>query len=370
MRFGLFPVMLGREAAGPETYERHLLAGLAAIDQKTEYHLWCLSQDAADAAGDLPPNFVRHVLWPKTRWISMSASLPLAIRRSGVQGIHATFTPPPVCPTGFVFTMHGAVTFTHPQFYSRAVLARLNPLLRRGLQRSRVTLCVSEFVRQEMIELFGLSPEQLVTVHHGVDPSFRPQPAEQVAERVKKIHGLHAPYVVYVGKLHSNKNIVRLIEAFDLATRDRQEIELVLAGRMVFGCDGIDQTIQRLGLGHRVHRLGHQTPDMLPDLYGGALCKVFPTLWEGFGLPVLEAMACGTPVVTSNIACMPEITGDAAVLVDPQSSESIAEGLAAVLSDPSWRAELSRRGLARAAHFTWEQTARQTLQAYRQIAEG
>lgn len=97
---------------------------------------------------------------------------------------------------------------------------------------------------------------------------------------------------------------------------------------------------------------------------------VFPTLWEGFGLPVVEAMACGTPVVTSNVACMPEITGDAALLVDPLSMEAIAEGLAAVLSEPQRRAELSRRGLVRAGHFSWEQTARQTLQAYRQLAEG
>lgn len=232
--------MLGREAAGPETYERHLLVGLAAIDHDTEYHLWCLSKKAADAAGDLPPNFVRHVLWPETRWISMSASLPLAVRRSGVQGLHATFTPPPICPTKFVFTMHGGVTFTHPEFYSRTVLARLNPLLHRGLKRARVTLCVSEFVRQEMINLFGLPEERLVTVYHGVDPSFRPQAATEVAARLRQRHGLKAPYVVYVGKLHANKNIVRLIEAFDLATRGTEEIELVLAGRMVYDYDGID----------------------------------------------------------------------------------------------------------------------------------
>jgi glycosyltransferase involved in cell wall biosynthesis len=369
MRFGLFPVMLGREAAGPETYERHLLASLAAIDHDTEYHLWCLSQQAADAAGALPPNFVRHVLWPKTRWISMAASLPLAVKRSGVQGLHATFTPPPVCSTDFVFTMHGAVTFTHPQFYSKRVLARLNPLLRRGLQRARVTLCVSEFVRQEMMDLFGLSPRQLVTVYHGVDPSFCPRPAAEVAQQLLQTHGLQAPYVVYVGKLHANKNIVRLIEAFDLATRQQPEIELVLVGRMVYGCDGIDEAVQRLGLGQRVRKLGHQPAERLPDLYRGALCKVFPTIWEGFGLPVLEAMACGTPVVTSNVACMPEITAGAALLVNPLSSEAIAEALATVLSSAQKRAELRQLGLARAAHFSWEQTARQTLQAYRQIVQ-
>ena len=366
LKLGLFPVMLGRSAAGPETYERQLLRALAAVDTVNEYHVWCLDQAAADAMGPPQPNIVRHVLWPRTRWVSMSASLPLAILRSGVQLLHATFTPPPICPRAFVFTMHGAVTLTHPQFYSGAVRARLNPLLRRGLARSKVTLCVSDFVKQEMISVFGIPEARLRTVYHGVDSTFRPLDSAAVASRLQARHGLTPGYVLYVGKLHSNKNIVRLIEAFDLATRGQGEVELVLAGRLVFGCDGIDQTVQRLGLGHRMHRLGHLDPADLPDLYNGAACMVFPSLWEGFGLPVVEAMACGTPVIASNVACLPEIAGGAARLVDPLSTEAIADAITAVLGSAEVRAELRRLGLARAAHFSWERAALETLATYEQ----
>ncbi|WP_457424690.1 glycosyltransferase family 4 protein [Roseateles sp. P5_E7] len=360
--------MLGRRAGGPETYEQQLLQALAAIDRHNEYHVWLLDQAAANALPLDQPNFVRHLLWPSTRSVSMAVSLPLALRRCNLSLLHATFAPPPICPVRLAMTMHGSVTFSHPYFYPPRVLARLNPLLRRGVRRAKLTVCVSDFVKHELMERFGLPEERLLTVYHGVNSTFKPQPPAAAAERVQRDHGLSNPYVIYVGKLHANKNIVRLIEAFDLATRGQEHVELVLVGRMFYGSDDIEQTVQRLGLAPRIHRLGHLPQDALPDLYAGAECMVFPTLWEGFGLPIIEAMACGAPVIASNIACVPEIAGNAAVLVDPLSTEAIATALADLLASPERRAELRARGLARAAEFTWERTARQTLQAYERLA--
>jgi len=358
--------MLGRRAGGPETYEQQFLQALAAVDRRNEYHLWLLDQAAADALCIDQPNFVPHVLWPSARWISMGVSLPLAIKRHKLSLLHATFAPPPICPVDLTMTMHGSVTFSHPNFYPPRVLARLNPLLRNGIRRARLTVCVSDFVKHELMELFGVPEERLLTVYHGVSSAFKPQP--DATARLQRDYGLSNPYVLYVGKLHSNKNIVRLIEAFDQATRGREEVELVLVGRMFFGSDDIEHTIQRLGLTPRVHRLGHLPQEALPDLYSGAQCMVFPTLWEGFGLPMIEAMACGTPVIASDIACVPEITGGAALLVDPMSTEAIAGAISDLLDSPEKRADLRARGLARAAGFTWERTARQTLQAYEQLA--
>ena len=366
IRIGIFPAMLGRRAGGPETYEQQLLQALAAVDQRNEYHVWLLDQKAADALSIDQPNFVPHLLWPSIRSISMAVSLPLALKRYQLSLLHATFAPPPICPVDLTLTMHGSVTFSHPNFYPPRVLARLNPLLRQGIRRARLTVCVSDFVKHELMERFGVPEERLLTVYHGVNAAFKPQPA--AAERVRLDHGLDNPYVIYVGKLHANKNIVRLIEAFDRATKGREEIELVLVGRMFYGSDDIEQTIQQLGLAPRVHRLGHLPQTALPDLYSAAQCMVFPTLWEGFGLPIIEAMACGTPVIASDIACVPEITGGAALLVDPMSTEAIAGALSDLLSSPDKRADLRARGIARAADFTWERTARQTLQAYEQLA--
>nr|WP_316642741.1 glycosyltransferase family 1 protein [uncultured Roseateles sp.] len=370
MRMGVFLVMVGRVAAGPETYEHRLVQALAALDTENEYHVFCLDEAAVAALGISQPNFIFHVLWPSNRWVSMSGSLPWAIRRSGVKLLHATFTPPPLCPVDYVFTMHGAVTFKHPHFYPPAVVWRLNALLRRGLHKAKLTVCVSEFVKQEMMEFFGLPADRLLTVHHGVSEEFRPLCAVTAAEQVKRRQGLEGPYFLYVGKLHENKNIVRLIEAFhQFIAESRCEAVLVLVGRQVWGSDGILETIVRLRMTQRVRLLGHQPQSALPALYSAATAFVFPTLWEGFGLPVVEAMACGTPVIASNVASLPEVTGGAALLVDPLSTTEIAAALHRVWSDAALRERLRASGLARARVFDWKHTAAATLAAYRRVHE-
>jgi len=370
MKMGVFPVMVGRVAAGPETYEHRLIRALAEVDTDNEYHVFCLDEAAVAALGITQPNFIFHVLWPSNRWVSMSCSLPLAIRRSGVQLLHATFTPPPFSPVDYLFTMHGAVTFKHPQFYPPAVVWRLNTLLRRGLQRARLTVCVSEFVKQEVMECFGLPAERLVTVHHGVSEEFVPMHGAAAAEQVRRDQGLDRPYFLYVGKLHENKNIVRLIEAFhQFICETRSEALLALVGRQVWGSEGIMETILRLGLTQRVRLLGHQPQSALPALYNAARALVFPTLWEGFGLPVVEAMACGTPVIASNLASVPEIAGGAALLVDPRSTVDLAAAMHRVDLEAGLHARLRGLGLARARMFDWKHTALATLSAYRRVHE-
>ena len=370
MRFGVFPVMVGRAAAGPETYEHRLLKAMAAIDQHNEHHIFCVDQQAVRALDIHQPNVFHHVLWPNNRWVSMSVSLPLAIRKAGIKVLHATFAPPLWSPVDYVFTMHGGVTFSHPHFYPPTVVLRLNTLIKRGLSQAKLILCVSDFVKQEIAERFNIPDERLRTVYHGVGPEFRPLPAEEVGPLLMHRHGLSGPYVLFVGKLHSNKNIVRLIEAFHQATNEagRPDVQLVLVGRKFWGSEGIDEMIDRLGMRTRVRLLGHQPQDHLAALYNGALGLVFPSLWEGFGLPVIEAMACGTPVVASDIACLPEVTSGAALLVDPYRTERLAEGIHRLVIDEDMRSTLRLRGLARAQHFDWHHTARRTLDAYHSAA--
>ena len=367
MRVGIFVVMVGRAAAGPETYEHCLVKEIAALDRETEYHVFCLNPIAAKAFQIDQENVHFHVVRPSIRWIGMSAVLPVLLKRARLDLLHATFTPPPICPVDYVFTMHGSVTFTHPEFYSPLIRLRLNHLIRRGLKKARLILCVSRFVQDEIRELFKISQDRLVTVYHGVGSGFRPLRQDFVRETLRRRYGIERPYILFTGKLHSNKNIVRLIEAFQRAREEaKQDIQLVLAGRKVWGSDGIDETIQRLRLSKDVLLVGHQSHEHLPTLYNGAMAFVFPSLWEGFGLPVMEAMACGAPVIASNVACLPEVTGGAALLVDPLSTDAIAEGMYRLLTDEEKRLELSRRGLARARCFRWDRAARRTIDAYRQ----
>ena len=368
MRVGIFLVMVGRAAAGPETYELRLVRALAAIDHETEYHVFCLDTAAVQALGINQPNFVLHVLSPANRWLSVSLSLPLAIRRYKVELLHATFTPPPFSPVDYLFTMHGAVTFSHPHFYSPLVRARLNTLLRRGITKSRLIVCVSEFVKQELIERFDVPDERLITVYHGVGDEFRHFPAELAQHEVARNYQLTRPYYLYVGKLHANKNIVRLVEAFHAFITDTgADHLLVLAGRLVWGSEGIMATVARLDLDERVRFIGHRTQAELPALYNAATAFVFPTLWEGFGLPVVEAMACGTPVIASDIACIPEVTGGAALLVNPLSTAALAQAMTDIYNDSELREGLRTCGIMRARCFDWHHTATATLDAYRRI---
>jgi glycosyltransferase involved in cell wall biosynthesis len=365
MRIGIFVVMAGRQAGGPETYEHNLVRALAALDSHNEYHIFCLDRTAADSFRLAQENVAYHVLWPTTRWISIPAALPMALLRSKVELLHVTFTPPPFSPTNYVFTMHCFSTFAHPEFYAPAILWRLNKLILKGLKKARLVLCVSENVRDLVADKFKVPSERLAVVYNGVGDNFRPVASKHARYVLRHVHGIHHPYILNVGRLEARKNIVRLLEAFSQFQHEIEpDMKLVLVGRRAWASAGIDAAIDRLKLKDHVIEIGYVNHQDLPVLYSGAAMFVFPSLWEGFGIPVLEAMACGTPVITSNVSCLPEVAGDAAVLVDPYSVPELTDSMYKVFADAALREALCARGLARATLFTWQRTAQQTLAAY------
>ena len=370
MRIGVFVVMAGRKAGGPETYELCLLRGLAKIDRSNEYHVFCLSDKSRASIGINQDNFFFHVLRPSFRWASIPVTLPLSLMKAGVDMFHATFIPPPVSPTKYAFTMHDLTMFHNPEFYNPLIRWRLNHSVRRGLKSARVVVCVSDCVRQVANETFGLPAGKLAVVHHGVNVAFRQIPAKEAAELLAQHYGIKRPYVVFVGKMQARKNIPRILEAFHRVRRDSQsDLALVLAGTRGSTADGIEEVIHRLQLAEHVVELGHVDQEHLPALYSGAQMLVFPSLYEGFGIPVLEAMACGTPVLTSNVSALPEVAGNCALLVDPYSVEAISQGMLELCANEGLRQSLRSRGLEHAKKFTWEQTARQTLSVYHRVWE-
>jgi glycosyltransferase involved in cell wall biosynthesis len=370
MRIGLFVAMAGRQAAGPETYEVSLVRALAELDRANEYHIFCLSREARSAFAVEQDNFHFHVLWPPVRWVSVPLTLPLAIKASGIDVLHATFIPPPVSPTRYVFTMHDLTMFHNPEFYSPMIRWRLTRTIAQGLIQSRVVLCVSECVRQIGIHDFGLDPQRLAVVHHGVDPAFYPRPFAEARRLLASEYKITRPYALFVGQMKSRKNIVRILQAFArVRAGGDTELCLVLAGRRGRTSDGIDEAISRLDLTAHVLEPGHVKQEHVPALYSAAEMLVFPSLFEGFGFPVVEAMACGTPVVTSNVSALPEVAGDAALLVDPQSVEEIADAMTRLRSDSELRSALRARGLERAKEFTWKRAAQQTSLAYRRVLQ-
>jgi glycosyltransferase involved in cell wall biosynthesis len=274
----------------------------------------------------------------------------------------------PGVPT--VFTCHDLIPLIFPQYYTalQRMIYRLTHWL--ALRIARVTIAVSQSTQNDLQRFFQLDPDRVVVVPEGVDAHFQP-PSRAEIDRVRQQHALPARYVLYFGSNKPHKNVPRLVQAFAHSRLGdwRSGIGLVIAGHWDERYPAAKQAAERLSLQDAVKFIGPVKDADLPALYGGAELFVFPSEYEGFGLPVLEAMACGTPVVCGNRSSLPEIAGDAALLCDPQDVVSLARTIAQGLADRDGRAELQQRGLARAAQFSWEQTAQRTLAVYRSTGQ-
>jgi glycosyltransferase involved in cell wall biosynthesis len=365
MRIGIFVAMAGRSAGGPETYEVELVRALARLDQRNEYLVYCTGPEAAAAIGVRQPNFAYRLLRPAFRPVSIAITLPAMLARDGLDFYHCTFTPPPWSPREYVFTVHCLSSLRHPEFYRPLTAMRLNALIKVGVRRARQIVCVSGTTRDDVAAEFGIPLERMAVTYNGVGPEFVPPPDPAAARAVVDGLGVRGDYILYLGKQQAHKNLARLVEAY---ARVRPNASLVLAGREQGAATGIEEAVSRHGLRDRVVRLGYVPTEAKVPLYQCARMFAFPSLWEGFGIPIVEAMACGTPVLTSTATSLPEVAGDAAVVVDPLNIDSMAEGMARLDLHAGLREQLRARGLERAKLFTWDNCARQTLDAYRRMA--
>lgn len=289
--------------------------------------------------------------------------------------VHCTFAPPPFA-SEYLFTMHCVSNLEHPEYYGRSKGFRLNLLQYRALKKAKEILCVSSFVRYELSANYGVPRDRTCVIYNGVDPKFRPPSDGQSFELLRTKYGITKPYILYVGKLQSRKNIVRLIRAYSLFRRRSEsdgrpaDLQLVLAGKRTEADAGIGDAMKESRYSADILEIGYvaspstsPTSD-LPLLYQGADMFAFLSLFEGFGIPLIEAMACGTPVLSSNFTSLPEVAGGAALLVDPLSVYDMATGMITLHNDQELRRKLRDSGLARARQFTWENCAMQTLNAY------
>jgi glycosyltransferase involved in cell wall biosynthesis len=265
--------------------------------------------------------------------------------------------PDHVCPQPLgwrtVLTVHDLAFLRYPQTHSPSSRAYYAGVRRSLAQASRV-ICVSEATRRDAIELAGAEPGKVRVVSEAPDPRYRVDGPSATAWR---------PYLVFVGTLEPRKNLATLFSALArIPPRDRPALRI--AGAPGFGADALMALPSALGIGHDVEFLGRLPTTEVAALYRGAVALVYPSLLEGFGLPILEAMACGTPVITSNCSAMAETAGGAAHLVDPNDSDSVAAAIVELAGDPDRRATLRRAGLERAAQFSWHRAARETLTVF------
>ena len=354
---------------GIGTYIRNLLRQLARIDHDTEYVLLCQEADL-DVAGQLGANF-RTVLEPSPNYsLREQIRVPWVLLRERPDVYHA---PHYILPAGVrcrsVVTIHDCIHLMFPQYLpNKAAYAYAKASMWAAARRSHCILTVSEASKRDILHFFNVPPEKIEVVYNAIDEHFWVRPQEEDVARVRERYQLDHQFVLYVGNIKPHKNLVRLIEAFaDLRRGEFEEVKLLIIGDEISKLPALRRAVHRHKLHKHVRFLGYLSDQTLAILYRLASAFAFPSLYEGFGLPPLEAMASGTPVVTSNVSSLPEVAGGAAVLVDPYDVDSIADGLRRVLSDPALAAEMRRKGLERAREFSWARSVEKTRSIYQQI---
>jgi glycosyltransferase involved in cell wall biosynthesis len=321
--------------------------------------LWALTNGGSPAGLRPAPAFAPF-LW-RPFWIQ--AAVPRLARRLRLDLYHFTGD---VAALGldapYVVTIHDLSILRMPETHPLYRRLGYRVLLGRSAHGGRRVITDSEASADDIVRLLGVPRERVDVVPLAADETFRPIADAERLTAVRRRYGLDAPFVLYVGNVEPRKNLPRLIEAF--ARVEIPDVTLALVGGLAWGTNSTTRRIHELGLDRRVRLLGYVPDEDLPSLFSAAELFAYPSLLEGFGLPVLEAMACGAPVLTSQTDALVEIADGAARLVDPYSVDAIAEGLAELLSQPRERARLAVAGLARARRYSWEATARLTLDAY------
>ncbi len=356
---------------GIGTYIRNLLRHLSRIDELNEYVLLCHEPDLG-VAEQLGPNF-RTVLEPSPNYsLREQFHVPWVLHREKPDVFHAPhYVLPPAVACRSVVTIHDCIHLMFPQYLpNRAAYAYAKASMWNAAKRSHRILTVSEASKRDILHFFNVPPEKIVVVYNAIDERFWNAPREEDVARVRERYQLDHGFVLYVGNIKPHKNLVRLIEAFDELRKHGgfDELKLLIIGDEISRLPALRRAVHSHKLHKHVRFLGYLPDDTLAILYRLAAVFVFPSLYEGFGLPPLEAMASGTPVVTSNVSSLPEVAGDAAVLVDPYDVGSIVQGVQRVLTDPALAQQLRMKGLVRAREFSWERSVARTCELYKEVA--
>ena len=357
--------------SGVGMYTANLVQALAALDPRNQYtYIIRQGQPELRVGPNFRPwstriSFENH--WLGDMWQNLY--LPFRLRTRQVDLFHGPAVFLPLTKLGFrtVVTIHDLVAFRFPETIPMKYGLYMRLMIRLAVRSADRVIAASLQTRYDLVSRLHVPPEKIAVIHEGLDARFERVTDPVRLTEIRRRYGLREPYILFVGNLEPRKNLVRLIEAFSrLKTRDAFPHQLVLAGKRGWLFRPIFESVERLGLGQEVVFTGYVPPEDLPALYASADLFAFPSLYEGFGLPVLEAMACGTPVITARTGSLPEVAGEAAWYVDPWDVEALTEGLAQLLKDVETRTELAARGALQAKRFSWANTADATLRIYRQ----
>jgi glycosyltransferase involved in cell wall biosynthesis len=369
MRFSVDAHAIGRHLTGNEVYIRNLLQGFAALDQSSEFIAY-LSHDVNGAEASVPHRFARRYVSDNS-FIRLGLDLSRRLAEDRPDLVHVQYTAPLRCPSPIVVSVHDISFLEHPEYFPWFRAQQLRITVRRTIRRATRVITPSEFSRKRLLEAYHPDPAKVEVVPIAMSPTFRPLAHEGAFRWVSDRFNIHHhPYVLTVGDLQPRKNQIGLIRAFEELIRSNPQLphRLVIVGKNTWFADRVMDTAKQSGVADRIVFTGFINDNELLQLYNACELMVFPSFYEGFGLPILEAMACGRAVACSNTSSMPEVANAAAILFNPEDTGEIVRAMRDVLLDPELRGRMERLGLQRASQFTWERTAQRTLEIYHEVA--
>lgn len=383
MRIGIDYTAAVRQRGGIGRYTRSLVRTLSRLDAEREYTLFVTGGwGNGDGLGSWPSNFrVRSVpvpdRWLNILWQRLRIPLPVQAATGRIDLFHSPdFVLPPTGRTPTVLTVHDLSFLRVPSCYVPAFRRYLEGAVAQAVKRADRILADSESTRHDLIELMSVQPERVTVIYPGVDRRFHPIEDPDELQQVRDRYALPAKFILGLGTLQPRKNFAGLIEGFGRLVytssswadpAECPELHLVVVGAQGWMYDNVYEAARSSGVVDRVHFVGFVADRDLPTLYNLAILFAFPTWYEGFGLPALEAMACGTPVVSADNSSLPEVVGNAALLIDAGNTDALAEAMGRLLANPELRRRLVSAGLERAKCFTWESAARQLLDVYASV---
>jgi glycosyltransferase involved in cell wall biosynthesis len=366
MRFAVDAHAIGCHLTGNEVYIRNLLNYFARLDSDSEFFAY-LSKPHADS--EIPARFHKRRV-SENPFKRLGFDLPLRLRSDRPDLIHVQYTGPLSCSTPLVVSVHDVSYLEHPQYFTKFRAAQLGITVKRTVEAAARVLTPSEFSRHAILHHYAIDESKVVVVPNAAAPVFRPVERQVAASAVERKYRIPGPFVLMVGDLQPRKNHLGLLRAFANVLRAHPQLphRLVFVGKETWSSKEVHRAVAKSGIGDRVHFTGFVEDEDLVHFYGACDLFVFPSFYEGFGLPILEAMACGRAVTCSNLTAMPEVADGAAILFDPYSISEMVRAIADILLDSELRGRLERLGIQRAAHFSWEQAARRTLDVYYEVA--
>jgi glycosyltransferase involved in cell wall biosynthesis len=367
MRIGIDARLNYHQPAGISRYTWHLLRAIAELNKEDEFVVFQHRKQPESLIQQA--NFQRSTLFAPVHRSLEQFLLPLELMRYRLDLLHSTdFIPPLYSPVPSVITVHDLAFLHWPNFLTKDSAAYYGQI-DRAVRHTRHIIVPSQSTKQDLIGMLGTPDNKVSIIYEAPNPTFRPLPIEPTRKAVTKRFQIPESYIFFISTIEPRKNVNGLLTAFRhlLDKYNVEDTGLVLAGSRGWLYDETMDLVKKLNLEEKTFFLGRVTDEELHSLYVGARFHIHPAHYEGFGLPPLEAMACGTPTIVSNISSLPEVVSDAALLVDPKDTEEIAVAMHRLLTDQELHAELREKGLKRADCFNWEMAARSTLDVYRRV---